>query len=397
MIDIKINFSPNENRAACFSFRSLCFWACLAVFSCISADILAQEKKGGFLSAFHDSIDGALDISDWLINKKGVLFIPTIITEPAVGYGIGGAAIYFHSSYSAKKGPPSMSGVLGAVTQNGTWAAGVFHAGFWKRDNIRYMGAAAKLYANLGFYGSGNNNLIEDGSVNLNLDAWFLLQQIKFRIAGSDFFMGGRYMLLKSVNKFEIPLDIPEYTAQEFNSTLSEISLKLEFDSRNNIFTPSKGVLLGLSGTYSDTWFGGEDLYGRVNLVVIGYFPASDRVSVGIRHESNYTLGNVPFWARPIVNLRGAPLMKYQNANTTLMEAEVSWNVYRRWYLSGFTGLGNAFSSLSEFEEGKSVTTLGTGFRYALARKLGAHMGMDFAMSNEDFAFYIIFGTAWLK
>ncbi len=290
-----------------------------------------------------------------------------------------------------------MSGVLGAVTENGTWAAGLFHAGFWKKDNIRYMGAVAKLYANLGFYGSGNLNLIEDGSVNLNLDAWFLLQQLKFRIAGSDFFIGGRYMLMKTDNTFEIPIDMPEYTAQEFSSTLSEVSLKLEYDSRNNIFTPTKGVLIGLSGTYSDNWLGGEDLYGRIGLVLIGYFPASNRVSVGIRHESNYTLGNVPFWARPIVNLRGAPLMKYQNVNTTLMEAEISWNVFKRWYLSGFTGMGTAFSSFSEFDNGKSVTTLGTGFRYVLARKLGAHMGMDFAVSNDDYAFYIIFGTAWLK
>lgn len=361
------------------------------------ANISAQEKKGGFLSVFRDSTDGALDISDWLINKKGILIIPTIITEPAVGYGIGGAAVFFHSSYSAKKGPPSMSGVLGGITQNGTWAAGVFHAGFWKRDRIRYMGALVKLYANVDFYAPGNLDLFSDVPVNLNLDSWFLLQQLKFRIASTDFFIGGRYMLLNTQNTFEIPLDIPEFTGQKFSSTLSELSLKLEFDSRNNIFTPTRGVLLGLSGTYSDSWLGGEDLYGRIGLVLIGYLPASNRVSLGIRHESNYTLGNVPFWARPIINLRGAPLMKYQNVNTTLMEAEVSWNVYKRWYLSGFTGIGNAFSSFAEFENGKSVTTLGTGFRYAIARKLGAHMGMDFAMSNDDFAFYIVFGTAWLK
>ncbi len=392
-----MNLRQKLSLANLFSILNLQFWLTLLLFPGFVPDIQAQEKKRGFLPAFHDSTDGALDISDWLINKKGVLFIPTIITEPAVGYGIGGAAIYFHSSYSAKKGPPSMSGVLGAVTENGTWAAGLFHAGFWKKDNIRYMGAVAKFYANLGFYGSGNLNLIEDGSVNLNLDAWFLLQQLKFRIAGSDFFIGGRYMLMKTDNKFEIPIDMPEDTAQEFSSTLSEVSLKLEYDSRNNIFTPTKGVLIGLSGTYSDNWMGGEDLYGRIGLVLIGYFPASNRVSVGIRHESNYTLGNVPFWARPIVNLRGAPLMKYQNVNTTLMEAEISWNVFKRWYLSGFTGMGTAFSSFSEFDNGKSVTTLGTGFRYVLARKLGAHMGMDFAVSNDDYAFYIIFGTAWLK
>ncbi|HNW54489.1 MAG TPA: hypothetical protein PKN21_09490, partial [Bacteroidales bacterium] len=88
---------------------------------------------------FRDSLDHAIDISNWLASKKGFLLVPSLITEPAVGYGLAGAAVYFHSSYSAKKGPPSMTGVLGAGTQNGTWAAGAFHIGYWKHDRIRYM------------------------------------------------------------------------------------------------------------------------------------------------------------------------------------------------------------------------------------------------------------------
>ncbi len=79
------------------------------------------------------------------------------------------------------------------------------------------------------------------------------------------------------------------------------------------------------------------------------------------------------------------------------MEAEVDWNLYKRWTLVGFTGLGNAFSSFTEFDQGKTVRTLGAGFRYLIARKLGTHMGMDFAFSGDDFAFYIVFGSAWLK
>jgi len=83
----------------------------------------AQERKRA-LSTFRDSLDHALDISDWLLNKKGFLLVPTIITEPAVGYGAAGAAVYFHSSYSAKKGPPSMSGVLGGEDRERDLAAG---------------------------------------------------------------------------------------------------------------------------------------------------------------------------------------------------------------------------------------------------------------------------------
>ncbi|MCK7497194.1 MAG: hypothetical protein MZW92_44975 [Comamonadaceae bacterium] len=47
-----------------------------------------------------------MDISDWLVTKKGALVIPTIITGlPAVDYGIGAVAIFFHSSYTEKGSP----------------------------------------------------------------------------------------------------------------------------------------------------------------------------------------------------------------------------------------------------------------------------------------------------
>lgn len=366
------------------------------LFIVICLNINAQEKAKPH-SSFRDSLDNALDISDWLVNKKGVLIVPTIITEPAVGYGIAMAAVIFHSSYSEKHGPPSMTGAMGAGTTNGTWAAGVFHAGYWKHDRIRYMGALARTDANLGFYGSGNIDLLDGEPVNLNLDAWLLVQQLKFRIAESDFFIGGRYLLLDTENTFEIPIDVPDYSGQEFSSTLSELTLRLDLDSRNNVFTPTKGLFFSLSGTYSDTWFGGDALYGRIGLTLIGYVPASQKVYLGLRHESTYSLGDVPYYARPIVNLRGAPLMKYQNRNVTLLEAEVDWNLYKRWTISGFTGIGNAFEDFADFQEGKSVTTLGTGFRYMIARKLGTNAGMDFAVSQDDFAFYIVFGTAWLR
>ncbi len=89
---------------------------------------------------------------------------------------------------------------------------------------------------------------------------------------------------------------------------------------------------------------GGEDLYGRIATRLIGYVPANEKLVLGVRQENAFTLGGVPFYARPIVMIRGAPLMKYQDKNTTVMESEINWNVHKRWNLVGFTGMGSAFS-----------------------------------------------------
>jgi len=363
----------------------------------LQAGFVNAQETTEKVSTFRDSLDNAIDISNFLLNKKGFLIAPSFITEPAVGYGAIGAAIYFHSSYSKKNGPPSMTGVVGGGTQNGTWMAGAFHVGYWNKDRIRYMGALARTYVNVGFYGSGNQGLTEGESVNLNMDAWLVLQQIKFRIAETNFFVGGRYVYFDTYNTFEVPIEVPEFEGIEFSSTLSEAAAMITYDSRNNIFSPTKGFFIELSGSYSDTWMGGDGLYGRIATKMIGYVPAGKNLVLGIRHESTYSLGDIPFYARPMIVLRGAPLMKYQNTNTTVMEAEVDWNLYKRWNLVGFTGMGNAFSSFDEFNEGKSVASIGTGFRYLLARKFGLQMGMDFAKSTDDFAFYIVFGTSWMR
>lgn len=360
-------------------------------------EFVGAQESGKKTSMFRDSVDNAIDISNFLLNKKGFLLVPSLITEPAVGYGAMGAAVYFHSSYSSKSGPPSMSGVMGGGTQNGTWFTGAFHVGYWKKDRIRYMGALARVNANVGFYGSGNGGLVDAEEVNLNMDAWLVLQQVKLRIAETNFFAGGRYILFDTDNTFEIPIDIPEFEGIQLSSTLSEASLIFNYDSRNNIFSPTKGFYAELSGSYSDTWMGGEDLYGRIFSKLIGYVPVNKKLVLGVRHETTYSLGDVPFYARPIVVLRGAPLMKYQNRNTTVTEIEFNYNVYRRWNLVGFSGLGNAFASFDEFNEGKSVGNIGAGFRYLLARKFGMQMGMDFAQSTDDFAFYIVLGTSWLR
>jgi hypothetical protein len=264
-------------------------------------------------------------------------------------------------------------------------------------DRLRYTGALARTYANVGFYGSGRIGISESEPVNLNLDAWVLLQQLKGRIAASNFFIGGKYILVKTDNAFEVPIDIPEFTGYKFSSTLSEASILVNYDTRNNVFSPTRGFFIQLTGTYSDTWFGSDALYGRIGVDAVGYFPASKRVFIGLRYGSNYTLGDVPFYARPMVQMRGVPLMKYQGKNTTLMETEVSVDVSSRWSLLGFAGIGNAYSKISDFENGKSVRTAGSGFRYLLARKFGVKMGMDFAASQDDFAFYFIFGSSWLR
>ena len=82
-----------------------------------------------FFEGFIDQDDGNLDVSDWLVDRKGFLPIPIVITEPAVGYGGGLALMFVRNSMreSAEKSkatghqtPPDIFVLGAAATENGT-------------------------------------------------------------------------------------------------------------------------------------------------------------------------------------------------------------------------------------------------------------------------------------
>ena len=62
-----------------------------------------------------------------------------------------------------------------------------------------------------------------------------------------------------------------------------------------------------------------------------------------------------------------------------------------------YSGAGKAFDAWSDFGSADFVYSYGTGFRYLIARKFKLRMGIDIAKGPEEFAYYIVFGSNWLK
>lgn len=356
------------------------------LFLAFTCSLNGQEKK---ISAFRDSIDNAFDVSDFLITKKGLLPVPMLITEPAIGYGGALGLLFFHDSYENRKSPPSISGAFGGLTENGTWMAGGLHAGYWNEDKIRYVGAAGLINVNFDFYGPLPK------PIEMNISTWFLLQQIQFRLGETDFFAGVKYMLSPTKNTFKLPIDIPEFSGIEFETTLSEVSALFIYDSRNNVISPTKGILAQIIPVYSDNWLGGNSRYGKISTSIFGLQPVGNTWVVGAKLAAKSKLGDIPFYTKPFVQLRGVPAMKYQANNTVSLEGEVDWNVHKRWHLIGFAGVGSAFKEYKAVNNANNVVSGGGGFRYLLARKFGMKMGADFAFSKDEFAFYITMGHAW--
>jgi hypothetical protein len=367
-----------------------------------------------FFDQFIDPYDGKFDTSGWILDKKGVLPVPIIITEPAVGYGGGVALLYFHAqkdapeiaaaekkyreNKEAKKPalPPSISGIAGLGTENGTWGVGGFHFGSWKRDSIRYLGGLAYPSVNLTFYGD-RNRPVSSGGLGYNLKGFFLLQEVLFRIKSSHFLLGPRLIYYNADSKFDLQLPVTGIDPWELNLRSYGVGLKAAYDSRDNIFTPNTGINADITTLFYtvDNDITSSKNYRMTDAVSRMYWQPFTDIVLGWRLHGGFSSGDVPFYALPFIDLRGIPAMRYQGDNVLVTEIETRWNVNNRWSMVFFGGVGRTADSLSDFSDSENRWAGGTGFRYLIARVLGMYTGLDIARGPEDWAFYIQVGSAW--
>ncbi len=366
-----------------------------------------QEKQDPQKNLFVSSEDGKFDISGFLSQKYGFMPMPIMITEPAIGYGGGLNLMFLHDSLGQtleEKSPPSISGVAGGGTENGTLAGLGYHLGFWKEDSIRTVTAAGAANINADFY-------LKDQAEDINIKTWFLYQEGMFRLQQTDFFLGANYLYadLETKRNNNETLNLDEYYTAE--GSLSALGLLLQYDTRDSIFTPSSGMFARATARYFANGFGSKRDFQRYSGKLFSYFSVSSTVNLGFRVEAESVSGDrVPFFSYPFIMLRGIPSMRYQGEHMILAETELRWEFIPRWNLVFFLGAGRVFGDQFQFEEEQGVVEYndslgeaeshpagGMGFRYELARKYGLWAGLDFATSEaRDFSFYITVGSAWL-
>lgn len=356
-----------------------------------------SKREGG---RFKDPQDGAFDCSDYLLKHRGFLPVPFLVTEPAVGYGGGLAAVFFRQSFLEKAerakatggrmSPPDIAAVLALKTSNGSWAAGGGYFGSAFEDRFRYVVLGAKMALNLDYYGP------LDRPRRVAIDAPYLKADGLARLGESDWFVGSRYIYFGADCRFE--RERPGFLApRDLRSDVGRLSLLVDYDSRDNILTPSKGTFVEFDLGLARPEFGSTKSWESYEGRAYTYLPLGERVVLGLRGDLTVTQGPIPFYAKPYVSLRGIAAMRFQGDEAAAVETEVRWNLTRRWGLVFFGGAGKAFGGRTTFSEAETAFAGGTGFRYLIARKLGLWTGVDVARGSgsKDTAIYFQVGSAW--
>ncbi|UPG95589.1 hypothetical protein [Luteibacter aegosomatissinici] len=372
--------------------------------ACIAPIVRAGDDtappRESYWQLIHDRDDHAIDLSRWLLQHKGALIVPIVITEPAVGNGGGAAAVFFQpakqsdtSRADGERIPPNMYGFGAAKTENGTYgavAAGEFH---FRDDQWRYKGAVGKVSANLDFYTKGL--FTGPRKIGYNLDGWFSFQQVQRRIGKLPFYIGARWLYVDLDSSLNVEGNRQFFKPRDFASRSSGVGPVFELDTRDNTLTPSRGTLAMLEGTYYASAIGSDTTFHAWRAHVLNYTPVGERFILGLRADYRTTSGSTPFYQLPSIDLRGISYGRYQDRTVGMVEAEWRWNVTRRWAALVFGGAGRAWGQRASFGDATTETTRGVGFRYLIARALGLYAGVDWAWSHDDHAWYLQVGSAW--
>lgn len=364
----------------------------------ILAVAIAAPASAGLLDKLKDPETGQIDITDWLLKGGGFLPVPIIVTEPAVGFGLGLAPTFFHdfnhpgtkqkelSVEEFLEYPPSATAGFALYTTNGSWVAGAAHMGNYLQDRIRYTGALAYADVNLKFY-------VLDNPLNFEMKGLFTIQDVRFKLGKTKWFLGADYGYFNSNVNFKLD-EAPE-SPGDSSSSNAGLGAIAYFDNRNTTFTPDTGREFLTKISRYDTALGGDYKYWQFDLDLKSFHQVAPAWVVGWRVKGSATDGETPFWALPFVFMRGVPAMRYQGDSVAQIETEARWDFKGPWSMVGFLGYGQAWSDVPILDSDDLILAGGAGIRVNIAPKLRFRTGIDIARGPEQWTIYLQFGHAW--
>jgi hypothetical protein len=333
--------------------------------------------------------------------KKEPRFVPVPIpiSNPTIGTGLEVALLYlWPKKIDDTESPTSISGVAGMYTSTESWAAAVFHDGYFYGDRFRVKGALGFANFNLKFFGIGEDSIFRDSPLDYETEGFLLSPQALYRLPfGKDLFLGVKFMFLDLDVTFdlsELQPGLPEPDIPQRSVGLGPV---IEYDSRNNVHWPSEGSWLNVTALDFGDYLGGDFDYLKIWTKLTQAFSVTDSVVLEYRFDGMFINGDAPFYELSYINLRGFPRGLYANDQAVTLQGQVRWNVYNRWTALFFGGGGRIAEDVDELGSSGTQWAGGVGFRYMIAPKSKLTIGADFAFGNDRFEFYVQVGDFLTK
>ena len=218
---------------------------------------------------------------------------------------------------------------------------------------------------------------------------------------GRRWYVGGRYLRANVRTSLDGSDDsIPPAIAGvrfELDAQLSAFGLRLQRDTRDSTFYPTRGTLLDFEANFFDSAFGSDFTFQTYALACNRYFEVATDHVVALRAYGRAASGDAPFFALSSFgtrsDLRGYTPGRYRDKLMVAVQAEYRWRITSRLGLVAFGGAGSVAPEIGQFDQ--LLPSAGARARYVVAKKNNVSLRFDAAWGRDETTFYIGIGEAF--
>ena len=333
-----------------------------------------------------------------------------LVVAPVPGYSsqLGwsltlGGGYFIEPKKAGSDSPPSIIGGFVMSSDNGSYAYGAGANLHLYDDKLRVKFGAAYFDIRYKFYGIGNDwadldiglDLEQNGPGYFGSASWRVWRKLYVGLGILNGQVESRLRL--TLPDVELP-ELPPLFDPPVDVGIGAFTIPIEYDSRDHEQFPRNGVLIkARASLYRES--AGSDFESNIfKLSANHYLPMRDRDVLASRVVLRRAGDDTPFFLLSTVggstDLRGYPSGRYRDRYMYAMQTEYRWQASERWILTGFVGVGEVASEVSDFGDNLLPAT-GIGARFVLSQKHRVGLSADIAWGNEGSEFYFGVGEAF--
>lgn len=333
-----------------------------------------------------------------------LIIAPLPISSPALGTGMVPVLGYiFPLQKKDKVSPPSVVGVAGLVTDNGSRGFAVYGDLFFQEDTYRITSGYLRGNLNYDFYGigtiagrAGKKFPLEQSGQVLRVE---VLRRVGWEVLLGVRFWSGGSTVTSRVSAGTTP-DTSPPPDLGLHTTLRSLGLRLNRDTTPNRFYPTTGMMLDFTSDFFSQSLGSKYSFQAYRFTFSKYGSLSEKQILAYNLFVCGTGGKPPFYGNCIYGtnnrLRGYTAGQYLDRYMIATQLEYRLSLPKRFGLVGFGGIGEVIPSGSQLFRSQNVLPAGGGgVRFQLSKKYRVNLRADIAQGKDTWTWTMGVGEAF--
>lgn len=347
---------------------------------------------------------GDIDSTSKAKSKRGEFVIaPIPIINPTVGNGLAlGVGYLYHLDKDDVTSPPSITGVGGFRTSNGTRGGVIAQKFVLKQNKYRLLLVGGRANIHYDFFGIGADAGDLGVSIPIEVTGKGFLVDASMRVFGRYWFAGLRYYVMRSTVNVDrsnitsgpglIP-GRPQIPEIDVKLRTAGLGPTLEYDSRSDSFYPRSGSQFRVQTSFHGRAVAGHRKYETYQTFYNKYYSLAPRQVLAAHVTGCYATGSVPFYDLCVLGLskdiRGYDVGRYIDRVMIASQAEYRLELRKRLGAVAFFGAGEVARRWSDLRTDALKPGGGVGLRFRLTKESHINLRVDYAWGIGSKGLYL--------